>query len=347
MNTGTQSMLTDTVLKSVLAPIKCPVCGSICSDPPLYHYTAAEAAAHFCPSTRNADRNQRLEKCINKLWEGNDCTIHRCSDCGFAFGNPFVGGDEEFYSILHEQKDYPGWRWDYDMALKEALGAFTGGKILEIGAGAGVFLRHLGKEWQCYAMEGSEITRKNLEATGIKVFRNFSEVPPSEVGTFQVVSLFQVLEHIADFRTVLSEGYQLLADGGRLFLTVPDGEAMIRQEKLTGCADMPPNHLLKWTPDSLARALRDAGFEPSQATYEPASLKNLKDSLHLRMISDATNERSLAAQVYRISNKPIRAGLLAGLAVPALLRMFPYISQLTQGGSFAMVGVKKQLTINN
>src|ERR1700687_5889917 len=119
------------------APAYCPVCGPGCSEPPLYRYTVMEAAAHFCPVTRSEDRNRRLNECISRLWQTADCVIHRCPECGFGFGFPFVGGDEEFYGLLHEQKDYPAWRWDYDVAMTHAVARFDGGRILDVGAGVG------------------------------------------------------------------------------------------------------------------------------------------------------------------------------------------------------------------
>ena len=85
----------------------CPVCSCLCAEQPLYRYTIEKAAAHFCPPTRDVDRNRRLRERVRALWQGNDCAILRCGKCGFAFGHPFVGGDEEFYQLLHEQKDYP------------------------------------------------------------------------------------------------------------------------------------------------------------------------------------------------------------------------------------------------
>jgi hypothetical protein len=87
----------------LLTSAHCPVCGVSCSESPLYRYTAAAAAAHFCPRTRDAGRNHRLEQSIRKLWQGETCVILRCKACTFTFGYPFVGGDEEFYSILHDQ----------------------------------------------------------------------------------------------------------------------------------------------------------------------------------------------------------------------------------------------------
>ena len=118
----------------------CPACESVQIGAPVERYTAEDAATHFCPPWRNADRYERLRQSITKLWGGNTCVIRQCSACGFAFGDPFVGGDEEFYSTLHEQHGYPSWRWDYDLAVREVLAFFPQGRLLEIGAGNGADL---------------------------------------------------------------------------------------------------------------------------------------------------------------------------------------------------------------
>jgi SAM-dependent methyltransferase len=319
--------------------VNCPVCDTVCDDEPLYSYTSAQAAAHFCPQTRSAVRFSQLQKCISRLWQGNECVVRRCRQCGFAFGFPFVAGDEEFYRLLHEQKHYPNWRWDYDVATREAVRHFAGGKVLDIGAGVGMFLRKLDNNWKCYAVEGSDDTRRELELSGITVIRDLEEAATTQAGTFQVITLFQVLEHIANFGTLLSQCRRLLAPGGRLVITVPDCDAMIRQERLTGCPDMPPNHINKWTPESLSRALSQARFECSEPIYEPASWKNLKSNLHMRVSTDATEKGTFAAQVYRIQQRPVRIGAMSLLAVFAFLRMLPSGRHLLAGGAFGMVGV--------
>jgi SAM-dependent methyltransferase len=322
--------------------VHCPVCDSACTTPPLYRYTVEQAAAHFCPPTRSTERNRRLRDCIARLWEESDCLILRCDQCGFGFAHPFVGGDEEFYGILHEQKGYPAWRWDYDVAVTEAIDKFTGGKVLDIGAGVGNFLRRLNETWECYAVEGSDLTRCDLEASRIRVFRNLEDATNSHAGTFQVVTLFQVLEHIAEFDFVLKQCRKLLAPGGRLVVTVPEGEAMIRQERVTGCADMPPNHLGKWTPSSLCRVLTRIGFECSDAIPEPPSLNSLRANLHMRVSADVADDKSISAQAYRVRNKPVRIVALSLLAVPALLRLLPFGRQLVAGGAFAIVAVPRR-----
>lgn len=317
--------------------IKCPVCHSDCSEPPLYRYSIEQATNHFCSATRNLERHERLKKVIHRLWKGDECIILQCPKCSFAFGYPFVGGDDEFYGILHEQKGYPSWRWDYDIALQEVIRSSHSGKILEIGAGEGVFLQKLPTGWLPYAMEGSETTRTGLEEKNINVFRDFSEIYSSNVRQFKVIAMFQVLEHIADFFTVLKECRSLLATDGKIVITVPDGEAMIRQEKITGCPDMPPCHINKWTPHSLSLALKDAGFTPQKIIFEPKSWFNFRSSLYLRVLADASKPKSLTAQVYRIQNKTLRILLLACLGFVALIKMIPYLEDLPKGGAFAII----------
>jgi SAM-dependent methyltransferase len=321
--------------------VSCPACGAPCTHPPLYRFTAAAAAAHFCPATRDADRNLRLLRCIRRLWQGEEAVVLRCGACGFGFGLPFVGGDEEFYGILHEQQGYPSWRWDYDVAMAEAVSRRNGGRILDFGAGVGMFLRRLGTEWERFAVEGSESTRRQLEAAGITVFRDLAQAASSEAGTFQIVTLFQVLEHLAEFNAVLEKCHRLLAQGGLLVVTVPDLDAMIRQQQLTGCHDMLPNHINKWTAESLSGVLRRVGFVVGLPIPEAPSWQHVKASLHLKLMNDATRQHSMAAAVYRIRNKRLRAMSLACLAVPALLSMLPDTMHLRLGGAFGLVGVKQ------
>jgi len=260
-----------------------------------------------------------------------------CPECEFAFGYPFVGGDEAFYQILHEQKGYPAWRWDYDIAIRDALNPIGGGRVLDVGAGVGMFLQKLPSTWQRFAVESSEITRDALRQKDIHVFQDLSSATSTATGTFQVITLFQVLEHISEFKMVLEQCRSLLVSGGCIVITVPDGEAMIRQEKLTGCPDMPPNHIGKWTEKSLTLALRNAGFIAEPAIFEPSSLRNLRGALHLKVMADATHPDSLAAQIYRISHKPLRSLLLAGAGAASLPKLLPNVHQLVRGGAFAMV----------
>ncbi len=138
--------------------IGCPVCHELVTQSPKRRYTVQEAADHFCPAARNADRNARLQNCIRRIFGGDVGEVYRCDSCGFGFAWPFTGGDEEFYAILHEQAGYTRWGWDYDLTLARLKG-IPAGKILDIGAGDGAFLKSVDPAWKTFATEGSETTR--------------------------------------------------------------------------------------------------------------------------------------------------------------------------------------------
>jgi len=185
-------------------------------------------------------------KCVRRLWGGDSSAVYRCPKCRFGFGWPFVGGDEEFYGLMHEMAGYPGWRWDYDITIERVLSKFPGGgRVLDIGTGSGNFLKGIGSNWEKFATEGSETMRARLRADRITCFADNADAIAKARGTFDVVTMFQVLEHIAAFDSMLRDCHALLKAGGSLVVAVPFAEATFAQEELTGCADMTPNHINK------------------------------------------------------------------------------------------------------
>jgi Methyltransferase domain len=278
----------------------CPVCQSCNQSELVARYTVVEAARHFCTETRDPIRNANLRRCIARLWKSDECMVLHCRGCGFGYGFPHIGGDEEFYSILHEQHSYPRWRWEYDFALSDIKSEPpTGSAALDVGAGTGSFLMSLSGSWRRYAVEGSPTTRQILQDRGITVFKNLAEVLPSDIGCFRLLTLFQVLEHIAEFSDTLKMCRKIIHPQGQLVISVPDGDAMLEQERVTGCADMPPNHINKWTPRSLALALEHADFTVEETEIESPSWTTLMNAVYLRVLTDAAQPHSFAEQVYR------------------------------------------------
>ena len=95
------------IKKSVSESIIWPVCNHECKDNVLSTYSITETAACFCPPSRNMNRYERLIKVISDLWKRNESYLVDCGNCSFKFGYPYIGGNEAFYSILHEQYGYP------------------------------------------------------------------------------------------------------------------------------------------------------------------------------------------------------------------------------------------------
>jgi SAM-dependent methyltransferase len=332
-------------MKEFQATVHCPVCSITVAGPPLHVYSADEAAAHFCPPWRSQDRYRRLLGTVCRLWGGDQSSVHVCQACGFGFGWPYVGGDDEYYGILHEQAGYPKDRWEYDWTARHVLSQFLdGGRILDIGTGSGSFLRGLDARWEKYATEGSPANRERLRAAGIECFESTGTAVAEASGTFAVITMFQVLEHIAPFRGILDACHALLRPGGALVISVPSAAAIYDQEQLTGCQDMTPNHINKWTPDSLALALQQHGFDPQPAAIEPPSLEAATSRAGLMTRAQAASQpRSLAARAYGIRCRLARLGLLAGLSVINFVTHLGSWQRMSAGSSFVAFGEKSRV----
>ena len=68
--------------------------------------------------------------------------------------------------------------------------------------------------------------------------------------TYDVVTAFQVLEHIADPLPFLKNCIDALNPGGLLVIAVPNNDAFIRFADLP--LNEPPHHVGLWSPRSLA-----------------------------------------------------------------------------------------------
>jgi SAM-dependent methyltransferase len=320
----------------------CPLCESELKAPPLHSFDDLQAAAHFCPIARDFDRHSRMRASIKKLWGATTAEVYLCPECGFGFGWPYVGGDEEFYSILHEHAGYPSSRWEYGLTIKQVNREFPdGGKVLDIGAGDGAFLKSLGDKWEKSATEGSETTRATLRAAGITCHRCLAEVVANSEGSFELVTMFQALEHFADFKDVLAGCLSLLKPGGRLVVSVPNGDRLYEQEEITGFPDMIPSHINKFTPGSLSLALRKAGFEPGPALLEPPGVGQAVYRATLVTRAQAAKIPStLAGKAWSIKKRLLQRSFLAFISAVNLVMRLHRLPKLMRGGTLVVMGIK-------
>lgn len=318
----------------------CPVCGSACDFPPTFRYTAERAAAHFCPPDRDAERHARLTSCIRRLWGRRETEVYYCRECGFGFGWPFVGGDGEFYRIIHESAGYAPWRWEYGETIELAsrlLG--QNATVLDIGAGDGSFLKRTPPGWKRFASESTEVTRAMLRDAGINVIEDIDRAAAESPASFDLVTLFQVIEHIADHRPVLTTARRLLKPGGLIVLSTPHATELLEQMKATRCPDMPPNHITKWTEKSLGIALNQTGFELVESRREPASWKQLPNSLYLRVKADSIESPGSPASIAnRVRNRRVRGHLLRAAGLWSGLLMLPRLGRAKLAANFLVVG---------
>lgn len=100
------------------------------------------------------------------------------------------------------------------------------GRILDIGCGNGVFTQWLARKAR--AVYGTDHNARQIEYgrrefPGVTFVAAEGERLPFDDAFFDVVVMSEVIEHTADDRQALGEALRVLAPGGRLILTTPNG----------------------------------------------------------------------------------------------------------------------------
>jgi SAM-dependent methyltransferase len=211
------------------------------------------------PLFTGSDRNQGM---VTRTF-----TIARCAGCGVVQTTPPPDNGER--EVMYPVQYYPGVidRNSNRAAQLDKIALVrshkTAGRLLDIGAGVGLFVRHaLDNGFDAHGVEMSA----QAVATGTRSL----DVPltcgdflsaPLPPASFDVVTLWHVLEHLDDPRAILVKIRQILNPDGVVVIAVPNFDSM--QARLFRGAwyhlDV-PRHLFHYTPASLANILAGAGF---------------------------------------------------------------------------------------
>ncbi|MBP7828572.1 MAG: class I SAM-dependent methyltransferase [Kiritimatiellae bacterium] len=137
------------------------------------------------------------------------------------------------------------------------------GRILDVGCGDGRFLAHM-------QALGFEIMGLELPGIALERARKRTGAPlregPLAPGmfpdrSFDLITIWHVLEHVVDPRELLATCRALLKDDGRLVVEVPNLDSW--QSRLGGAGAFnldPPRHLHQLPPSALDRLVEETGF---------------------------------------------------------------------------------------
>lgn len=112
-----------------------------------------------------------------------------------------------------------------NQALRSLAGIPAGGKVLELGSGAGQFIRSIQKlrpDLECHGCDVSETAIAEAKAVhdGVVYQLNGATLPYGDA-TLDAVLIFDVLEHVEDADAILREVYRTLKPDGVFYAFVP------------------------------------------------------------------------------------------------------------------------------
>ncbi|EAQ28245.1 3-demethylubiquinone-9 3-methyltransferase [Erythrobacter sp. NAP1] len=176
-----------------------------------------------------------------------------------------------------------------------------GKSALDIGCGAGLVcepLARLGAEVTGVdaAADNVAAASAHAEASGLDIRYMAGEVAGLDIGTFDLVTALEVIEHVADKEAFLSDVTQRVAPGGLLVISTPNRTTASRL-LLVGAAEAVgyvPKGTHHWDdfimPEELDVMLSDFGFEVTKRqgiAWRPGKGLHLSDDESLNYIVSA------------------------------------------------------------
>ena len=170
---------------------------------------------------------------------------------------------EEFFKPVAEARRQKIFRPRAEY-VKNTISVKPDGTIGDIGSGFGIFLEELGKIWASPRMVAIEPSPDMVEICKQKKL----EVIPSTIedvkgweGEFNLLTAFELFEHLFDPNEFLKKSASLLAPGGYLLVTTLNSEGFDVQVLWEKSKSMiPPLHLNFFNPGSISLLLKSAGF---------------------------------------------------------------------------------------
>ena len=216
------------------------------------------------------------------LFNKNGQQFVRCTGCGLVLINPrpFLADlqavyDEDYsgaYIRKAEGKQRRARR--RVQLLQKRYGAR--GRWLDVGCSAGFLL-------QAAAAAGFQVTGVDVEAAGVAHARNALgladvhcgqlEALPLPEAAFDVITLYDVIEHVPDLNAVAASLKRLLAPGGLLHIRTPDVGHWRRTRDLSQWPEVKPSeHLYYFDKRTLPRLLakHGLGLRAGHFTWKPA-----------------------------------------------------------------------------
>jgi SAM-dependent methyltransferase len=197
------------------------------------------------------------------------------------------------YRDYEEQKRYLTPYFKKKLKQINKLQKERRGNLLDVGCALGHFLE-IAKDdgWDVVGLDISSYAVKEIAKKDIKAIANELSKAKFKTGCFDVVTIFQTIEHDSDPGGLLDEIYRILKPGGKLLLTTPDQEGMLPSflgKRWHGWEIEP--HLYWFSRKSLKFVLDKAGFKKTRIEKDTllwSSLEDISGALKVRYSSFMT-----------------------------------------------------------
>ena len=231
-------------------------------------------AIENCPLCDDFRSTQFHRFTVLNASHAGDFELRKCRNCELIYVNPRLSNedlsklyDEDFYfSTGGSCETLASWVIELIQTRRRRRVERYGppGHLLDIGSGDGSFVHHMARHgWSATGIDFSPaaVELSGRFSSGARFLRGSLEDHDFPARGLDLVTLWQVLEHIGEPRQLLRSCHRLLRPGGMFVAAVPNIDGL--SSRLTGerwwGLDV-PRHQIHYTPVTLRRSLEAAGF---------------------------------------------------------------------------------------
>jgi SAM-dependent methyltransferase len=233
----------------------------------------AQPLSRSCPGCGGPTEQERL-------YSIRDCTILRCSVCGLGRTEAPSFRPEQYYTDDYFSGEHADGYADYRGAEPVLRREFArtvdfirarrdGGRLLEIGCAYGFFLQEAKPYFDVAGIELAAEAAAHCRQAGLAVHAGVADAPTLRgLGSFDVMVMLDVIEHLPDPLGMLALLSEHLAPGGIIVVTTGDfGSPVARLFGRHWRLMTPPQHLWFFTGSAMAGMARAAGLEVDHADH--------------------------------------------------------------------------------
>ncbi len=165
---------------------------------------------------------------------GKHHTIVQCRQCGLVYTNPRLDRHDilDTYEAVEdplyvEEREGRVLTFEHHLKPLERLtGPPAGRPLLDVGCHTGVFVELAARHgWDAWGVEPSRWAVERAQGRGLHVIPGTLETAGLPEAHFDVVTMWDVIEHLTDPRSALERAYQLLKPGGLAVIHTIDIES--------------------------------------------------------------------------------------------------------------------------
>ncbi len=175
------------------------------------------------------------------------------------------------------------------LRLRSLLPDVEAFRVLDYGCGSGRFLQIASAfGFSAVGLDLSTTRQDQSERRGFTIASSLSEIDDRDPGPFHAVTMFQVLEHLADPAGVLTSLRERMAPDGVLVVEVPDCSGVDVAADFESFRNVHPlEHINAFTPATLKATCERAGFTwiKRPPAYVTTQVKKLPKTMISKFVS--------------------------------------------------------------